>query len=786
MRLFKLFLACSLFITLSTDTYEVKSLSLNKYSSINLTDCTQTISGVILDKETKKPIANSIVSLLLNEEEITITKTNNLGEYTFKLKCNLDYKISVKATGYFNKIHKFKTDTVEKKFTQNIELNKQCYQTISGVFKNDISKEIIHNVTITLNKNGEEIEKLKVTDGNYSFNVECNENYSIITSTLNYINDFYEFSTSNKSNDNIKHDFNLEPECVQTITGTIKNKITKEPIGATLKLFINNIETQTIKVNNDGKYTVQFQCATNYKIVASRTDYIDDTYNFLTDYIEDKQPDYFHVKKDLLLEPDECFQIVSGTVLDKVTNKIIPKSLVTLIYQNQEIKSFQTNEDASYFFNVKCGLSYEIKAEKADMTSNTTNYIASSVKNEKVVKNVYLEHKLCKQVLNGLIVDKITKLPITNTSVSIVENNNEIGKKTTDEKGQFSFDISCDKTYKIVASNSNYTTESTEFKTSTTRDFKNSKTLELQPLECNQIVSGIIRDKITKKPLPNTTINLYQDNKVINSFTVGEDGIYEFPLHCETSYKLTVFKNNNLDAFRLKTAIENGRQLTLNIDIEPLVCVQFINGIVKESISENAIPNAKITLFNHDKEIAKTDTDSNGSFYFEIECSKAYTIVAQKDNYTKVSTQLFSTDKTAVPNNVILTLEPIVLFTEKNGIKYIETKPLNFVLDEFELNNEVKLELNKIIYNMNQNPSIKIEVNYHTDSRGPDDYNLQLTKNRANSTKEYLISKGISADRIKANGYGETMLLNKCSNNIKCTEEEHSKNRRAEFKVLNK
>ena len=212
--------------------------------------------------------------------------------------------------------------------------------------------------------------------------------------------------------------------------------------------------------------------------------------------------------------------------------------------------------------------------------------------------------------------------------------------------------------------------------------------------------------------------------------------------------------------------------------------MQYINGVLKESISENAIPNATITLFNYNKEIAKTETDSNGSFYFEIECSKAYTISAQKDNYTTVNTQLFSSEKTAVSNSVSLTLEPLIPFTEKKGIKYIETKPLNFILDEFEINNDVKLELNKVVYNMNQNPNVKIEINYHTDSRGPDTYNLQLTKNRANSTKDYLISKGINSNRIEANGYGETKLLNNCSNNVKCSEEEHSVNRRTEFKVI--
>ncbi len=128
-----------------------------------------------------------------------------------------------------------------------------------------------------------------------------------------------------------------------------------------------------------------------------------------------------------------------------------------------------------------------------------------------------------------------------------------------------------------------------------------------------------------------------------------------------------------------------------------------------------------------------------------------------------------------------MVLEPIIQFKEKNGIKYIETKPIVFELDEYEIINEAKKELNKVVYNMNQNPKIKIEINYHTDSRGPDAYNLKLTINRANATKDYLISKGINVSRIKANGYGETRLLNKCKNNVKCSDAEHAINRRTEF-----
>jgi outer membrane protein OmpA-like peptidoglycan-associated protein len=80
---------------------------------------------------------------------------------------------------------------------------------------------------------------------------------------------------------------------------------------------------------------------------------------------------------------------------------------------------------------------------------------------------------------------------------------------------------------------------------------------------------------------------------------------------------------------------------------------------------------------------------------------------------------------------------------------------------------------------------IKIEA--HTDSRGRDNFNMRLSDKRAKSTRDYIFSRGISSDRIEsAIGYGESQLLNKCSNGIKCTEQEHQTNRRSYFYILKK
>jgi outer membrane protein OmpA-like peptidoglycan-associated protein len=80
---------------------------------------------------------------------------------------------------------------------------------------------------------------------------------------------------------------------------------------------------------------------------------------------------------------------------------------------------------------------------------------------------------------------------------------------------------------------------------------------------------------------------------------------------------------------------------------------------------------------------------------------------------------------------------------------------------------------------------VNIELMSHTDSRGNDDYNMSLSQQRANSVVNYLVSKGISRSRLSGKGYGESRLVNRCSNGVDCSATEHQRNRRTEFRVLN-
>ena len=110
--------------------------------------------------------------------------------------------------------------------------------------------------------------------------------------------------------------------------------------------------------------------------------------------------------------------------------------------------------------------------------------------------------------------------------------------------------------------------------------------------------------------------------------------------------------------------------------------------------------------------------------------------------------------------------------------------PIYFDFDKSNIRPDAAVELAKIIEVLKEYPELRIDVRSHTDSRGVDAYNLSLSERRNQSTINYIIEKGgIAKERLSGRGYGETELLNKCSNGVKCSEEDHQLNRRSEFIV---
>ena len=106
-------------------------------------------------------------------------------------------------------------------------------------------------------------------------------------------------------------------------------------------------------------------------------------------------------------------------------------------------------------------------------------------------------------------------------------------------------------------------------------------------------------------------------------------------------------------------------------------------------------------------------------------------------------------------------------------------------LAKWDIRPDAALELDKLVQFLKDNPGVSIELSSHTDSRDNDENNMVLSQKRAQSAVDYMVSRGIARNRMTPKGYGETQLVNGCSNDVECTDAQHQENRRTEFKITN-
>lgn len=201
-------------------------------------------------------------------------------------------------------------------------------------------------------------------------------------------------------------------------------------------------------------------------------------------------------------------------------------------------------------------------------------------------------------------------------------------------------------------------------------------------------------------------------------------------------------------------------------------------GSVFDRKNNRPLANAIVTLSKINGQTLKVQTDETGNFRFNLEKESDYNLTGEKSNYRADVASLTTINLTAS------TEIKRDLFLEKIELeKAIKLENIYYDFDKSNIRPDAAVELDKLVKIMKDNPTIWIELGSHTDSRGNDQYNQWLSQRRANSAVQYIIDHGIGKNRITAKGYGESKLLNSCSNGVKCPESAHQLNRRTEFKI---
>jgi len=209
-----------------------------------------------------------------------------------------------------------------------------------------------------------------------------------------------------------------------------------------------------------------------------------------------------------------------------------------------------------------------------------------------------------------------------------------------------------------------------------------------------------------------------------------------------------------------------------------------LKGRIFDAVNGEPVEGAKVVLARKNgEEIAYFMTEADGAYEHLIDRDNEFVLKGSKAKYQDVQKEFssFGLEKEReliVDLNIPMSpIEDVVILADLNTIY--------FDLDKSNIRPDAALELDKVVTLMNKYTGMVIRLESHTDSRADDNYNMKLSNRRAKSTYEYIISKGIDAKRIpKYEGFGESQLVNKCKNGVKCSEEEHQLNRRTEFIIL--
>jgi len=202
-------------------------------------------------------------------------------------------------------------------------------------------------------------------------------------------------------------------------------------------------------------------------------------------------------------------------------------------------------------------------------------------------------------------------------------------------------------------------------------------------------------------------------------------------------------------------------------------------GMVYDKRTNEIIPNSTVTLTKSNGKVLTAQSDASGKFSFTLEKKSNYTLRGEKTSYLSDNQTL--TTLRANPN---VTIRKDLYLDKIELNKAIRLENIYYDFDESYIREDAGVELDKLIKILKENPTIEIELSSHTDSRGNDAYNMQLSQDRADAAVKYIVDIGdINPRRIKAKGYGETKLLNRCKNGVNCSEAEHQLNRRTEFKI---
>jgi outer membrane protein OmpA-like peptidoglycan-associated protein len=408
--------------------------------------------------------------------------------------------------------------------------------------------------------------------------------------------------------------------------------------------------------------------------------------------------------------------------------------------------------------------------------------VSANDHNLNVHRNIPVNLPEVKKVkLHGYVKDSLRNIPLKGVVELYIRTQSEwisFAAKMSNQQGYYEFEVPYGHQYQLQARVPEYPTKKVELTVpkeseASQREKSIRKDILLIRID-SAFVMGVVKDKKTGEIIPGAIIEFqtvrFESLKKTQSDTKGE---FKETLPLGENHLLIVTApgyQKQIEHFSLREQhYTKGLNLTVYLDKEPPK-KQCVEGFVFNANTKAKIPNASIEFSNTDNrpvEIVKTN--SQGYYKICLPPGKYY-LTGNAKGF------VFSEDSVEIENQTVnkdLYLSPIEV-----DQAYV-LRNIYFDYDKATLRPESKVELDRLVKILKENPTMVIEIGGHTDSDGSEEYNLRLSQARAESVMKYLIQAGIEPERLRAKGYGETQPV--APND---TPENKQKNRRTEFKVL--
>ncbi|WP_372776676.1 OmpA family protein [Mangrovibacterium sp.] len=281
----------------------------------------------------------------------------------------------------------------------------------------------------------------------------------------------------------------------------------------------------------------------------------------------------------------------------------------------------------------------------------------------------------------------------------------------------------------------------------------------------------------TNKPVPEVKVNLMNSKgAVVAEGYTDVDGRLPLSLPLNEIYELTANKPGYYEKVQNIDLTPEG-DLPKQEEVIYIDPSHRLKGQVVNILGNDPIEGAMLTIAGNGTAVDTTYSDAEGYFKADIQPDLDYLVTAEAENFFGTDVEFSTTGMEPGELFYYFQLYPLDIGTR------IGLTNIYYDYDKYSIRPDAARELDRMAETMKKYPDLEVHFESHTDCRGTDEYNQRLSDRRAKSTFDYLIRKGISKDRMTFEGFGESQLVNECSDGVECSEELHQENRRTVFEI---